>query len=140
MDNQLFRMVIEYDRNRTAGLTSEDMVTSLSAVYGPHELSQAMVRRGSAVSAAFDAPTILAQWRDADTTVTLQQLAYTSTFAVVIATTPGEALARKALAAAVIIDAREAPMRDARRAKEQADAARAAAEKTRTANKAVFQP
>jgi hypothetical protein len=92
------------------------------------------------VSAAFDAPTTLAEWRDADTTVTLQQLAYTGTFAVVIATTPEEALARKALAAAIIIDAREAPMRDAARAKEQADAARAAAEKTRTANKAVFQP
>jgi hypothetical protein len=59
---------------------------------------------------------------------------------VVIATTPGEALARKALAAAVIIDAREAPIPDAARAKEPADAARPAAEQTRTANKAVFQP
>jgi len=51
-----------------------------------------------------------------------------------------EALARKAQASAVIMDAREAPAREAARAKEQADAARAAAEKTRTTNKDTFKP
>jgi hypothetical protein len=38
------------------------------------------------------------------------------------------------------MDGREAPAREATRAKEQADAARAAAEKTRTANKDTFKP
>jgi hypothetical protein len=51
-----------------------------------------------------------------------------------------EALARKAQASAVVMDGREAPAREATRAKEQADAARAAAEKTRTANKDTFKP
>jgi hypothetical protein len=38
------------------------------------------------------------------------------------------------------MDAREAPARDAARAKAQADAEKAAAEKTRTTNKAAFKP
>jgi hypothetical protein len=58
----------------------------------------------------------------------------------VITSIPLEALARKAQATAVIIDAREAPARDAARAREQAEAARAAAEKTRATNKAAFKP
>lgn len=57
-----------------------------------------------------------------------------------IVSMPLDALARKAQATAVTIDAREAPLREAARAKAQADADKAAAEKTRTTNKATFKP
>ena len=72
--------------------------------------------------------------------VVLGHSAYSGGFTLTITSTRLEALARKAQATAVTMDAREAPAREAARAKEQADAARAAAEKTRTTNRDTFQP
>jgi hypothetical protein len=138
-DNQLFRMVINYDRNRTEGLTNEDMITSLSAMYGPRSPRPVPTARRSAFD-NLDTPIVIATWRQGDATLTLNQSAYGGGFSLVITSIPLEALARKAQATAVIMDAREAPVREAARAKEQADAARAAAEKTRTTNKDTFKP
>ena len=139
IDNQLFRMTIDYDRNRTAGLTKEDMIGSLSAMYGPRSTRRAAIVPRSSFD-SLDTPTVIATWREGDATVTLNQSPYGGGFSLVITSLPLEALARKAQAAAVTMDTREAPAREAARAKEEADAARAAAEKTRTTNKATFKP
>jgi hypothetical protein len=72
--------------------------------------------------------------------LTLNQSPYGGGFSLVIISVPLEALARKAQATAVTMDGREAPAREAARTKELADAARAAAEKIRTANKDAFKP
>jgi len=90
--------------------------------------------------AAPNAPTVIATWRQGDATLTLNQSPYSGTFSLIITSIALEALARKAQATAVTMDAREAPAREAARAKEQADAARAGAEKTRTTNKDTFKP
>jgi hypothetical protein len=139
IDNQLFRMTIDYDRNSTEGLTTEDMVAALSAMYGPRSTRTATVAPRPAFD-SLDTPTMIATWRQGDATLTLNQSTYGGSFGLVITSIPLEALARKAQATAVIIDAREAPARDAARAREQAEAARAAAEKTRATNKAAFKP
>jgi hypothetical protein len=139
IDNQLFRMTIEYEKSRTEGLTKDDMITSLSAVYGPRS-TQPAPTAPRAEFASLDAPTVIATWRQGDATLTLNQSAYSGVFSLIITSNALEALARKAQASAVIMDAREAPAREAARAKEQADAARAAAEKTRTTNKDTFKP
>ena len=138
IDNQLFRMVIDYDRGSTEGLTKEDMIASLAAKYGPRS-----TQRPVALRPEFDTlvtPTVIATWRQGDATLILTQSTYGNGFGVVITSNPLEALARKAQATAVTMDAREAPAREAARAKQQADAARAAADKTRTTNKAAFKP
>jgi hypothetical protein len=139
IDNQLFRMVINYDRSRTEGLTNEDMITSLSAMYGPRSTRPAPIAPRSSFD-SLDTPTVFATWRQGDVMLTLNQSAYGGGFSLVITSVPLEALARKAQATAVTMDAREAPAREAAQAKEQADAARAAAEKTRTTNKDTFKP
>jgi hypothetical protein len=139
VDNQLFRMAIDYDRGRTEGLTKEDMITSLSAIYGPRSTGPAPVASRPAFD-SLDAATVLARWRQGDTTVTLHQSMYGGRFSLVITSVPLEALARKAHATAVTMDAREAPAREAARVRAQAVAAQAAAEKTRTTNKAAFRP
>jgi hypothetical protein len=139
IDNQLFRMTIDYDKNSTEGLTTEDMVAALSATYGPRSTRTAT----AAPRPAFDSletPTVIAAWRQGDATLTLNQSTYGGGFGLVITSTALEALARKAQATAVIIDAREAPAREAAQAKEKAAAARAAEEKTRATNKATFTP
>ena len=138
-DNQLFKMVINYERSRTAGLTNEDMITSLSAIYGPRSTRPAPTAPRPAFD-SLDTPTVLATWRQGDATLTLNQSPYGGGFSLTITSIALEALARKAQATAVTMDAREAPAREAARAKEQADAARAAAEKTRTTNKDTFKP
>ena len=137
IDNQLFRMAIDYDRRSTEGLTKEDMIASLSEIYGPRSTRPPVAPRPEFDS--LDTPTVIATWRQGDATLTLNQSTYRG-FSLVITSNPLEALARKAQAAAVVMDAREAPAREAARAKEQADAARAAAEQTRTTNKATFKP
>ena len=139
IDNQLFRMVINYDRNRTEGLTKEDMITSLSAMYGPRSTRPAPIAPRSSFD-SLDTPTVMATWRQDDVMLTLNQSTYGGGFSLVITSISLEALARKAQATAVTMDAREAPAREAARAKEQADAARAVAEKTRTTNKDAFKP
>lgn len=139
IDNQLFKMVIDYDRTRTEGLTKDDMIASLSAIYGPRSTAPAPAPQRSTID-SLNTPTVLARWREGDTSITLQQSTYGGGFGLVIVSVPLEALARKAQATAVIMDAREAPMREAARAKAQAEAEKAAAEKTRTTNKGTFKP
>ena len=139
IDNQLFRMAIDYDRSRTEGLTKEDMITSLSAMYGPRSTQPAPIASRPAFE-SLDTPTVFATWRQGDVMLTLNQSTYGGGFSLVVISVPLEALARKAQATAVTMDAREAPARDAARVKQQADAARAAAEKTRTTNKDAFKP
>ena len=139
IDNQLFRMTIDYERGRTEGLTKEDMITSLSEMYGPRSTRQAPIAPRSSYD-TLDTPIAIATWREGDATLTLNQSAYGGGFSLVITSLPLEARARKAQATAVTMDAREAPAREAARAKEQADTARAAADKTRTTNKATFKP
>lgn len=139
VDNQLFKMVIDYDRSRTEGLTKDDMIGSLIAVYGPRSTALVSAPARSAVD-NIDTPTVVARWRQGETSIALQQSPYSGGFGLVILSVPLEALARKAQATAVTLDAREAPAREAARAKAQADAEKAAAEKTRTANKAAFKP
>jgi hypothetical protein len=83
---------------------------------------------------------VIATWRHGDATITHNHTPYSGTYSLIITSIALEALARKAQATAVTMDAREAPAREAARAKEQADAARAGAEKTRTTNKDTFKP
>ena len=139
VDGQLFRMVIDYDRSRTEGLTKDDMIAALTAVYGPRSTAPVPARPRSELD-SLDTPVALARWRQGETSITLQQSPYGGGFGLVILSVPLEANARKAQAAAVTLDAREAPAREAARAKAQAEAEKAAAEKTRTTNKAAFKP
>ena len=139
VDDQLFKMAIEYDKSRTEGLTNSDMIGFLSAVYGPRSTASVAKPSQSAVE-SLGSPTVLAEWRLGDTAITLQHSSYDRRFGLVILSVPLDARARKAEAAALTMDAREAPAREAARAQAAAEAEKAAAEKTRTANKAAFKP
>jgi hypothetical protein len=138
LDDRLYRMAVSYDPSSTEGLTRKDLVDSLSAIYGP-QVSPAPTARRSGYD-NLDATTPLALWRSGDTTVTLNETSYSGNFGLVITSTSLEAAARKAQAAAVTQDAREAPAREAARVKAEADAARTETEKTRSTNKGTFKP
>ena len=139
VDDQLFQMSIAYAQDRTSGLTDQDMVSSLTAVYGAPSSPAPRTRTTSSLL-ALDTPVVIAEWRHADTTVALQRREYSESFFLVITSLPLDVMARKAQATAVAMDQREAPAREAALLKKRAADEKVAAETTRSANKKVFQP
>jgi len=139
VDDQLLKIVVEYEQSRTEGLTKNDMVAALSVAYGPHEPLPAPHGERSGYD-ALDAATVIAQWRTAENAVTLQRYDYVGGYALVVASVRLEQRARQAQAAAAALNAREAQARAAALLRFRADAAREASERTRSANKATFIP
>jgi hypothetical protein len=135
VDDRLFKMSVVYAQDRTNGLTNQDMIESLSGVYGA-PLSERKPRS----SAGVDAPLIVAEWRQADASLVLQRQQYSNAYVLVVTSLSLDAVARKAEATALVLDEREAPQREAALAKKRADDERQAEEVARSANKKVFQP
>jgi hypothetical protein len=141
-NDQLSRMVIDYDRDRTAGMTDADLIDAISTEYGPRLKPGVGLGRGGPSEIERESGTAVARWGDADYAVVLYRSTYTymSGFRIIVTSPRLEALARTAEAQALRLDEREAPQREAARLKKEADEARAADETARTANRATFRP
>lgn len=137
VDDQLYRIVVQYAPSRIEGLTTVDMVAALTATYGPPAPRSARPRGGDD---ALNATVPAAQWRSGDSMVTLQHYQYSGGYELVIASLSLERLASKAQASALVLDAREAPAREAAVRKQEAAAAAEEAEKTRLKNREAFRP
>src|SRR6187399_1968185 len=92
-DDQLFAVIVDYDRQRTAGLTDADMIEAVSVEYGPARLPAAATR---AQTAPAGADATLATWGDAQWSVTLVRAGYPLAFRLVVTSTRLEQLARAA--------------------------------------------
>ena len=140
-DDQLFRMVISYDRQRTNGLTDADMIEALSAKYGA-TLLLTSAKNPSVLTARplseLGAP--IALWGDIDYSVGLYRSPFATEFSVVVTSPRLEALAQTSSAEAIRLDELEAPQHEVERKQKDADATRASQEKARSANKATFTP
>ena len=139
-NDQLFRIVVNYDRDRTLGLTDTDLIEALSAVYGAPAVRTVAGPRASETSDKFDEDMVVARWENAESSVALLRSAYPTPVRLVLLSKRLAGLARTATAAAVRLDDREAPQREVERVQKEADAARAAQGKARSANKAAFKP
>jgi hypothetical protein len=140
-DDQLFRILVDYDRDRTKGMTGVDLIEAISKIYGPPLPRTVGVagRTGSRLETESGAP--LARWGDSKHTVVLYDTSsYADAFRLVVTDVRLENLARKAEAQAVRLDDQEAPAREIARQRQERDDARAAAEKARAVNKVVFRP
>jgi hypothetical protein len=135
VDDRLFKMSVVYAQDRTSGLTNQDMIESLSGVYGAP-----LSARKPGSSAGVDAPVIVAEWRQADASLVLQRQQYSNAYVLVVTSLSLDAVARKAEATALVLDEREAPQREAALAKKRVDDERQAEAVARSANKKVFQP
>lgn len=139
-NDQLFRMVIDYDRQRTDGLTDRDMIEAMSEVYGAPLKSGLKNTPAAAVQIQTESRIPVARWGDADYSVVLYRSPYASEFTMIV-TSPGlDRLARTANAQSLRLDAREAPQREIARQKKEVEDTRASQEKARVANKAAFRP
>jgi hypothetical protein len=83
---------------------------------------------------------LLAEWQQGDTIVSLSRTAYDSRFGLVVMSVLLQAQARSAQAAAVVLDVREGPAREAALLKKRLDEAKAADEKTRATNIGALRP
>jgi hypothetical protein len=140
-DGRLFRMTVDYDRKQTEGLTDADMIEAISTVYGSPAKPVAPRGRQSAARSSHDLGTRLAEWGDESRSVALyRRSTYAINFTLVMTAEPVAALARTAASRAAVLDAREAPQREADRQKKEADDRRAAEDKARLTNKPIFRP
>ncbi len=139
-NNQLFRIVVNYNNDRTEGLTETDMIEAISAVYGaPVKRTVGAGRVAPRVEIESGSP--LARWGDAQYAVVLYQTSsYRETFRLIVTAAVLDDLARKALVQAARLDEQEAPQREIARQKKERDDGRAVAEKARIVNKAAFRP
>jgi hypothetical protein len=138
-NDALYQVIVNYDRDRTEGLTNSDIVESLSAAYGVPTLASAKTRT-SPPADAFPDSIVLARWENAESLLTLLRGSYTAEFQLILVSKPLSARARNAVREAIRLDAIEAPRREAEQRKKEAGDAKAARDKTRIANKAAFRP
>ena len=138
-NDALYQVVVNYDRDRTEGLTNSDIVESLSTAYGVPTLASSRTRT-SPPAEAFPDSIVLARWENADSSLTLVRGSYTPEFQLILVSKPLSTRARSAVREAIRLDAIEAPRREAEQRKKEAGDASAARDKTRIANKAAFRP
>jgi len=139
-NDQLFRLVIDYDRNRTQGLTDADLIEAISTMYGAPLASTVKPARAALPAGDAESGAKIASWGNGEYTAVLQRAPYGTGFRMVVASVRLGALARTAEAQALQLDERDAPQRELARHQQEADDARAVQEKARLANKATFTP
>jgi hypothetical protein len=133
-NGQLFRIVVNYDNQKTVGLSAEDLTEAVSTRYGAatHPAAETLFP-----SAAFsEGVTVVACWADAEYSFNLAQSPYGSGFELIAFSKHLNALADAAIATGIQMDAQEAPERQ--KAEEQN--AQSKSDKTRLVNKGHFRP
>jgi hypothetical protein len=139
-NDQLSKIVVDYDRDRTAGLTDADLVDAISIEFGPRLKPGVVAGQPAPPPIDEESGTRIARWGDADYAVVLYRSSYASGFRLIVTSPRLEALARAAVAQAARLDEREAPQREIARQKKEADERTESEAKARAANKAAFRP
>ena len=137
-DDQLYQVVVNYDRDRMEGLTDTDVIESLTAAYG---VPLPLTPPGNVVKTDVPADvTVVARWEDAVSLLTLSRGTYARQFQLVLTSKSLNGRALAAIKEARRLDTQEAPQRalDLRQ-KELVDA-QAAGQKARVVNKPAFRP
>jgi hypothetical protein len=138
-NDALYQVIVNYDRDRTEGLTNNDVIESISAAYGVPALAS-VTTRTSPPAEAFPDGIVLARWENAESRLTLIRGSYTPEFQLILISKPLSTRARSAIREAIRLDAIEAPRRESEQRKKEAGDASAARDKARLTNKAAFRP
>ncbi len=139
-NNELFRMLVNYDQYRTEGLTDEDMVAAISAKYGTATRPAAKIILFSSFQVYNDSEKVIARWEDSRYSFNLFRSSYQPTFGILIFSKRLDTLAQAAIVEAIRLDELEAPQREIERQKKQAAEDHTEQEKARLVNKPNFRP
>jgi hypothetical protein len=134
-NGELYKITVTYDTNSTQGLTSADMVKSISAKYGPATVldpppDPALIEGYS------NSDKTLASWEDSQYFFKLIRSPFTSRFGLILFSKKVNAEAELAIADAVTLEKQEKPQREADLKKKEADDLEA----ERLKNQKVFRP
>jgi hypothetical protein len=136
VDDRLYKILVEYDRGRTEGLTKADLIAALGVSYG----ARGPLPPAARSSYSLDTAVTIARWQDADATVDLKHYEYGGGFGLVVTSPTLERAALAGTRAALAIDAREAPLKEAALLKARDAQERETAAKRRSTNKDAFTP
>lgn len=146
-NGELFRMVINYDRERTEGMTNEDIIEAISAKYGPPSrptaeitLFSTQIYNDGEKTYSNQNEKVIARWEDAQYSFNLFHSSIQSTFGLVAYSKRLNTLAQKAVIESIRLDEQEAPQRELIRQQKRGDETRIQQEKARRLNKAPFRP
>ena len=106
--DELFRIVVTYDRYRTEGLTDEDMIEALSAKYGPATRPTAKTISFSSSVVYNNTENVIACWEDAQYSFNLFR-SYSQTLGILVFSKRLDALARAAVVEALRLDNKRLP-------------------------------
>lgn len=138
-NGEVSRMVVDYNRFNTKGLTAEDVVGAISEIYGVPTRPAAEITLSSIYSNS-EPVSVIARWVDAQWSFNLVRSKYIPTFTLVALSKRLDGAARAAAEEAVRLNRLEAPQRaiDLQRAEDEEK--RLEQEKARTANRPDFRP
>jgi hypothetical protein len=134
---ELFRIEVDYDRYETEGMTAEDLVEAVSAMYGTATKPDAPVKVAESYG---DSEEVLAQWQDPQYRFELVRYSYGPSFKLVGTSKKLEAPAQAADLEAKRLDEQEAPQRDAARLASEASTEKTKLDNARLVNKPRFRP
>jgi hypothetical protein len=137
---ELFRVAVNYDEDRTAGLTEADLIKGISATYGAATLPAGKPTLVFLDHTVIAAGKVVARWESPEYSISLVRSANDSSFGLLLLSKALNAMARTASVEGTRIEAREAPQRELARQKQQADDDRAARAKVQQVNQAGFRP
>lgn len=138
LDGKLYQITVKYDRYDTEGMTTEDMVQAISAMYGISTKPPASAK--PAQTSYGDEELVLAQWQDSEHRFDLIRTSYGPSFRLVGVLKQMESSARVAITKGASLDQQEAPEREAARIASEAEAAGVKLDKARAENKPKFRP
>ena len=136
-NGELFRIVVTYDRYKVEGMTAEDMIEGISAIYGTATRPTAEIRYHSDYG---DVARVIARWEDPQYSYNLIKSGDGHSFAMVLYSKRVDALAQAAIAEAIRLDKQEAPQRELTEQKKRDEEEHVLLEKARSANKPNFRP
>jgi hypothetical protein len=139
-NNQLYRIVVNYDRDDTEGLTDQDLIEGISAKYGTPTMPVAQIISSSSSQIYGDSEKVIARWENSEYSLNLFRFSYKSTFGMLVLSKRLDILAQSAIAEAIRLNQQEAPQREIERQRKQDEDKLAAGQKARPANKANFRP
>ena len=134
-NGELYKITVTYDQTSTEGLTSQDMVKSIAATYGP--ATSVVPEADSATIGRYDVKQKpVASWEDAQYSFNLARSSSTDHLGLIIYSKRVNAEAELAIAEAVKLEEQEGPNREAERQKKQTDDLEVARQK----NRKIFRP
>src|SRR5579871_982905 len=136
-NGELYQIGIDYDSNRTEGMSTSDMVEAIAANYGPAAAPPVPVKTPEQYG---ETDETLASWENNDDSVRLVRRAYSHEFALIMVEKKLVTLAESSIVTAKRLDVQEAPEREVARARAEADAARVKSEQARSKNIPNFRP